>query len=120
VFRENGLRCPSCGVGDIHGRAKIQVSVVWERPVPEVGDVVHGQVFMQGHFPQLRLFNEPNRRARFDGGVPGIGQWIAASVLEVGPKSLIVSFKDLLPEDLVLSARAWGTEPNAAAAGGGM
>jgi hypothetical protein len=83
-----------------------------------VGDIVHGQVFMQGRFPQLRLFNEPNRRARFDGGIPGAGQWISASVLEVGPKSLVVSFNELLPEDLVFSARAWGTEPNALADGG--
>ncbi len=73
-----------------------------------VGDIVHGHVFLQGRFPQLRLFNEVNVRARFDGFIPQQGQWVAARVLELGPKTIVVSFVELLSDDLVESALAWG------------
>lgn len=108
VFRDRRLQCPACHVGALHGRAESHWLVYSERSCPEVGGLVHGQVFMQGRFPQLRLFNEANRRARFEGFVPDVGQWVSARVLEVGSKTFIVSFDETLPEQTVDYALAWG------------
>ena len=108
AFRDRRLQCPACHVGSLHGELESHWSVNSERSCPKVGDLVHGQVFMQGRFPQLRLFNEANRRARFEGIVPDVRQWVSARVLEVGSKTVIVSFDETLSEQIVNYALAWG------------
>lgn len=107
LIRDSRLQCPWCLDGIIRFDPPMQFLVEVERPLPKVGDLVHGQVFIQGIFPQMRLFNETTWRARFEGFVPDVGEWIEARVHKVGKKTMVVTFEANLSDEVVSFARAW-------------